>query len=367
MPYYKKHKTKTKTKKCLYISYVENTGQAATRKPAAEFGATDWQSAKIIENIKRAEAAKNKNQGIYIDHTTYTFNELATKYLMAKKSQGKNITTLTYNAQALSAKFEDISLEQIKGQHIHDYTAYRRANGISDGTIIKELGFLSAAWNYAVTEWEWQLPPNPTTKRKPPSPPSKDFFLSQAQAKQLIIKARNLPKAAHLAPFIILSLNTAMRSGEALGLEWKNIIWERKQIKMVGYNIENTSRAKTSRTEWIPINAAALKALKELKKLQKNDSKWVFCHQRNIRSIKTGDRISSIKSSFQTAAKNANIQNISPHILRHTVASWLAMSGRPMQHIAQLLRQTTLQTTAKYAHLNDENKTETAAILNTIC
>ena len=44
------------------------------------------------------------------------------------------------------------------------------------------------------------------------------------------------------------------------------------------------------------------------------------------------------------------------HTLRHTFASWLAMSGTPIKTISELLGHRTLSMTMKYAHLSPDHK-----------
>jgi integrase len=50
-----------------------------------------------------------------------------------------------------------------------------------------------------------------------------------------------------------------------------------------------------------------------------------------------GQRVKSIKRSLETAARKANVENVSPHVFRHTAAVWLAEAGIPISEIAQYL------------------------------
>ncbi len=366
MPYWKKYTGKNPrtgkpvTRKTLYVSWVENQGGAAVRRPARDFGAIDWESAKIIEQQKRVEAAAQKRRG----RTLYLFDQLILDYLEARKSSGKNIVRPASAAKHLALAFEGWALADVSGQDIRNYVSNRRLQGVKDSTIIKELSLFSAAWNYAIREWDWPLPRNPVQGRKPSQPEGRDFFLTQSQVQRLIEAASTSRKAEHLVPFIQLSLHTAIRSGEALGLEWVNVQLDRRQILLVGYNESGTARAKTGKKNWIPINDQAHAALVALQSLSVNDSPWVFCHRRKNRNAEPGDRINSVKGSFKTAVKKAGLpSDTSPHILRHTAASWLAQAGVPMQFIAQLLRQSTKQTTARYAHLSDDSVLNTVNLL----
>jgi len=76
-----------------------------------------------------------------------------------------------------------------------------------------------------------------------------------------------------------------------------------------------------------------------------------------------------IRSAWERAVRTANITNFRFHDLRHTTASYLAMSGHSLLDIATLLGHKDLQMTKRYAHLSQEYKkgmvtTMTQKILN---
>jgi transposase len=50
-----------------------------------------------------------------------------------------------------------------------------------------------------------------------------------------------------------------------------------------------------------------------------------------------GKRVDSIKKSFHRAAVKAGMPEVTPHVLRHSVATWMAMAGRSFAEIAAFL------------------------------
>jgi integrase len=50
-----------------------------------------------------------------------------------------------------------------------------------------------------------------------------------------------------------------------------------------------------------------------------------------------GNPVGSVKKGFAAAVKRAKLEDVSPHVLRHTAAVWLAEAGWPMSAIARLL------------------------------
>ena len=78
-----------------------------------------------------------------------------------------------------------------------------------------------------------------------------------------------------------------------------------------------------------------------------------------------GSRVLSVKKGFAAAAKRAGIKNITPHILRHTAASWMAMAGVPMFEISRYLGHSdTRVTERRYAKLSPEYLRKAAKALD---
>ncbi len=49
-----------------------------------------------------------------------------------------------------------------------------------------------------------------------------------------------------------------------------------------------------------------------------------------------GRQVASVKTGFRRLCKQCNI-TASPHVLRHTAATWLVMDGVPLAEVARLL------------------------------
>ena len=73
-----------------------------------------------------------------------------------------------------------------------------------------------------------------------------------------------------------------------------------------------------------------------------------------------GQGIEKVTSAFRAACRKAGIpygrktpNGVTFHILRHTFASWLAIMGTPMRTLQELLGHKKIETTNRYAHLNE--------------
>ncbi|BAO43904.1 tyrosine-type recombinase/integrase [Thiolapillus brandeum] len=234
------------------------------------------------------------------------------------------------------------------------YIERRKRQGVTAGTINKEIGMFSAALNWAKSELEWDIS-NPFQGRRLKEPPGRNRWLTKKEALRLIQAAKRSAKAPHLADFIVLGLNTGMRPGEMLALDWDRVDLS---VNLIYFN---EGDQKNDRLGSVPINQEARHALVKRAKFRAEhcpDSPWVFCK-------KDGSRILKVKRSFRTAVVNAGLEDVRPHDLRRTCGSWLAQSGVSINAISLLLRHSDISVTERvYAHLSPVETRAAVDVLN---
>lgn len=222
------------------------------------------------------------------------------------------------------------------------YIDQRRKRGAKPSTINKELNLLSAALNYAKKRLQWQVP-NPVDGMRLREPQGRMRRISKEQYQRLLEEAGHI--RGHLVDFIRLSVNTGMRKGEMLGLEWGRVDLKNNLVYLRGVDQKNGEYSS------VPLNGQARKALLSRASHRANDcpdSPWVFCDRQ-------GRRIQNIRKGFQSACEKAGIEDFHPHDLRHTCAAWLVQSRVSIREVAGLLRHKTIQVTMRYAHLAPVN------------
>ena len=67
-------------------------------------------------------------------------------------------------------------------------------------------------------------------------------------------------------------------------------------------------------------------------------------------------RLRSIRPSFDGACERAKLTGVTPHVLRHTFASRLAMRGTDLRTIQELGGWRSFKMVERYSHLSDEHK-----------
>lgn len=322
-----------------YISYTAPSG----RRIRESARTTDYREAAAIEAQKRLEAQRVKHHG---EQPSYSYDQLMFDYLRAtadKKSHGRDLDS----ARRLQEHFTGLVMTDITPQHVSDYKRKRKADAgsrrgqqVGDATIAKELLLLSAAVSYANAEWGWGIP-NPTTGRIPQPQKRAPRWLTEGEAQTLIAEARKRRRAPHIADFVELGLSTGMRRDEMLKLQWRRVDFGTRLVYF------DSDDQKGGRPGSIPISDWALSVLKRRQAFRDEHcprSPHVFCNRK-------GERLESVKSGFGRAVRDAELERVTPHTLRHTFASWLVQKGVPLREVMDLCRHEDIRTTLRYAHL----------------
>jgi integrase/recombinase XerD len=143
-------------------------------------------------------------------------------------------------------------------------------------------------------------------------------------------------------------LGTGMRIGETLSLNRKTINWEKREAKIIGKGNKERTVFFTKRSlDWIT---------KYLER--RNDThEAIFVTKEPISRLAVAD----VWRFFDRHRKLAKIdKKLTPHILRHTVATNLVFNGCPIVHVKEILGHERLDTTCKYYLGVDKEKAKKA-------
>lgn len=139
---------------------------------------------------------------------------------------------------------------------------------------------------------------------------------------------------AHILPAVEFSLATGLRRSNVLGLRWEQIDMRRQLLHL------QADEMKGGKHHTIPLGEAAMAVLGAQE--GKHDA-WVFPYR--------GDRFHDPKTGFNKAVAAAGIDNFHWHDLRHTWASWMAMSGAPLHAIMKAGAWSSMDMVVRYSHL----------------
>lgn len=238
-------------------------------------------------------------------------------------------------------------ISECKDRLVNDIPANRKRKR-SLPTVNRYLAVLSHMFTIAVKEWEW-IDDNPLRKvRRSAESKGRVRFLSDEERSKLLEAC----KQSHLHclyPIVVLALSTGARRNEILTLKWNNIDFTRNVIIL--YDTKNKE------TRLAPLTGHALRLIKDQKKIPRIDTEYIFPSNK-------GDKPIFIRKAWDSAVKEAGLEDFRFHDLRHSAASYLAMNGASLAEIAEVLGHKTLQMVKRYAHLSEAHTAGVVARMN---
>lgn len=273
----------------------------------------------------------------------------------------------------LRTHFGDLVVTEIDEDDVQAYREARAAGQITfvdaegkirggkksgDSTVRRELSMLSTAINHAIDKKKFRdsqgrplLKPGDRPHIELPAAPSpRDRWLSRDEAGRLLTAAAEVIPATGEDPgrlprvyrYIALMLYTAARKETVYRLTWDRIqIQEDPERVAAGdygmINFQDPGRKRTKkRRGWVPIGAELHPILVRAK--------------REATGPHFLDRPLEPRHPFRAAAKRAKVDKVSPHVLRHTWATWAAQDGVSLFEIAGVLHDTLATVEKNYAH-----------------
>lgn len=199
----------------------------------------------------------------------------------------------------------DLPLLSVTNKHIADFRDSRLST-VSPGTVLRELGLLSAVFVHARIEWSW-TDNNPCSDiRKPSEPKHRERVLLWWEIKRMLRQMHYKPKGRPnsfgqaVSVCMMLALRTGMRAGELTSMRWE-------QVHDRHVHLPTT---KSNRPRDVPLSN---KAIKLLNRMQGWDEDLVF-----------GVKAASLDALFRKYRQRAGLEGFTWHDTRHTAATMLS-------------------------------------------
>jgi integrase len=209
-------------------------------------------------------------------------------------------------------------------------------NGKSVATGNRYLAALSHVYSIAFREWGW-VDENPVRKvSRLKEPRGRTRFLD-INEQRVLLEACKKSTNPHLLLAVLMAISTGARQMEILGLQWKDVDFDRAQALLV--------HTKNGEQRSIPLVPSVLKLLQERYLQTVPRSPFVFSNDNYTRPAR-------IHWVFQKTVRQVGLEDFRFHDLRHTAASYLAMSGATLTEIAEILGHKTLQMVKRYSHIS---------------
>ena len=261
------------------------------------------------------------------------------------------------SVESLGEFWAGMTVAQITKKTCKDYVTWRtaqpdsrykdpeKAPRISDQTARRELEDLRSALGYAVGENKLNRVP---VVHLPDKAPAVERWLTRDEAARLLwaawkpcwgqTKPPNMRDenwqelkymSRHLARFILCALYTGTRKSATLGLQWLpntvsgRVDLERRLIYRKAQRQGQTNKKQTP----VPISGRLLPHLK----------RWKRFSTTHVIEFE-GAAVANIRRSWDSAVERAGLSDdVTPHVLRHTFATWAMQSGQPIPLVAGAL------------------------------
>ena len=271
--------------------------------------------------------------------TPLGFREAAHRYVVRLEEEaGRNIKAKKRQLeQHLIPFLGDKSLGQLSTLEVERFKKERRKAGAAPATINRELAVLSHLFGKAV-EWGW-LKALPSRIRRFPEANGRIVYLTQQQCADLE-RAAAEDQNENVHAFVTVALRTGMRHSEILAIRREHIHLDRLVIWI--------PKAKAGAREQ-PITTELGVFLDHRLPMLPPGCAWLFPSP----GSRTG-HAHTMRKAFRRSTQRAGLDpdQITPHVLRHTVVTHLIQAGVDLPTVQRISGHKTLAMIARYAHQN---------------
>ena len=330
---------------------------------------------KVSEEVKRKEVSEKGNY-LFIDWLDYYLEN----YLKNTIKQSTYVGYRTYINKHFLPAFNNLKLRNLSPKLLQEFYNVKYEDGLSPKTLININMFLHKALQQACREsiiFQNVAECVELPRRKKPD----IKILTLEQQKSLISASYK----SRYGVFIRLELVTGLRLGELLGLRWAdidlingNLTVNQTLNRLTKYEPsgENTTEIVfgTPKSEnsirTIPLLNAAVNDLKNWKKVQDRDKELAAGAYNDLGLLVTNElgkfiEPKTFKKYYEKILKNAGIENMTFHALRHTFASRSLERKMDSKTLSAILGHYSVAFTLDtYTHVLDNHKNEEIQKLN---
>lgn len=282
-------------------------------------------------------------RGVFIDRTEAeknTLGDLLRRYLTEVSCHKKGRDSERYRLISLQrdpiAKIKAVGLS---GKLMAEWRD-RRLKEVSGSTTNRDLNLISHVINVARKEWGIYIENPVAMIRRPPENRARNRRLAAGEEKKLLAELEETTRSEHgtfneggsrnpwMRPLVILALETAMRRGELLSLQWKDVFLADRFVRL--------HDTKNGESRDVPLS---IRAYEVLTRLPRHISGRVF--------PTTAD---AVKKAFTRAVTRANLGNFHFHDLRHEATSRIAEKLDNVLELSAVTGHKTLTMLKRYYH-----------------
>ena len=308
-------------------------------------GATTKAKAKELEAIYIVEIQKQRS-GVSQEKEKpkVKLKELKDNYLLYSKI---NRAVYKQDIGRLNIAFqffdENSLANSIVRKDIEEFKDWLLNRGLSKKTVNMYLGIFRTMYNLAISDE--LLTKNPFANKV-------EFKIEPKDPKYLSYKSQEtLEKATpdYFKPIITTALNSGLRRGNIIDLQWKNLNFDFRTIEI--------TKNKGNKKIKIPMNDT----LYDLFTNMERKSEYVFLNPN------TGEKWNetAFNKLWRKIREKAGLDDLKFHGLRHTVCTRLIQNNVPIPIAKEILAHSDIKTTLQYTHVDSLDKINAVKTLDT--
>lgn len=315
-------------------------------------GVTREQAERLIERL-RTEAREGRLNLPKGRKVALGFADGSDNYLARLEAgAGKNVDRKRQQVRDfLKPHFGKLRLDGVSDFAVRTFIKCRRDAGAADSSINRELATLSHLLNSAA-EWHWIGRDKVPKVGRLKEGAGRIIAMTPAQCGALLQAAIG-DQDPDLWLFVLVGLHTSMRHGEIRRLRWEHFDEHRRRFFI--------PKAKAGEREQ-PMTAELAKVMIEERGQRDDQEGWIFPAGPGGQQ---GHR-HTFRKAFRRAvtAAGMNPDQVTPHVMRHTVITRLVKQKVDLPTIQRISGQKTLSMVLRYTHVDGVHIDEATDVLS---
>jgi integrase len=241
--------------------------------------------------------------------------------------------------QFRKSKLADMPLDKITGEVVAQYRD-DRLKEVSANTVRLELAYLSVVFEQCCKEWGIAVS-NPVRQIRMPKPGKPRQRRLEAGEEEALLAACKNSRAYYLHSFVVLAIETGMRSGEMLAMRWEHVNLTTRTVFLPD--------TKNGDPRTVPLSTRALNAIQAL---PRSISGHLFSS--GYHSIHNAFQLAVTKAQKTQSESDTFLKGLRFHDLRHEAVTRLFERGLNPIEVGMVSGHRTLSMLQRYTHLRSE-------------
>lgn len=295
------------------------------------------------------------------------FKDIGLEALRSTQDNRAQDTQLDYEGlleRSLNPSFGNMPISEIRPMHIEQWKASTIRQGISKSRFHKHWTTLRMVFQYCAKNEMIEKDPMQYIKRS-----SKAFRAPKNHSTKYYSKNEVAAILTHsegwFRAFMHTLFLTGMRTGEAMGLQWKDIDFKKRQITIEHSLKKGQLKSTKTGTTRVVDMAVLLHDELQVHYANRRSDHFVFPSTSSLKPFYEPKTI--VNYHLKPLLKMLSIEYKTLYATRHSFASNLVLNNAPMTYVQKMLGHTKLTTTMDFYVKNGLiNSTEMAPILDNL-